>query len=362
MLTIRPLAAALNKHRHRLSASPCRADGAKGAARRILVTPYPARKDIRASGPLAPLELPGEEMPGCLGARTLDYYHCNKEPVQPVSRRALRGDCLGPPTSLSPWRPVSRRGLALLGRTGSRAFHEDGSGVAVAGVAPRRRSLPAWCTACRAVLPRPPSRVPSSVGAGLRSAPPAAWHPRPSAPEGLPPCLRGRPDDRCAATGPPLRHFVLFFCPVPADFAALRLPVLGRCGRLRDRINPRTLRSAAFVWCSGPSADRRFALTALALRFIQPLARSRSDLASRGRPESPAFHEDGSSVVVAGVAPRRRSSPALCTASTSYSPVLVRQLTPFHLTTLLLDGPLRRPLRRYTAHAGGSATPVATAP
>jgi len=30
--------------------------------------------------------------------------------------------------------------------------------------------------------------------------------------------------------------------------------------------------------------------------------------------------------------------------------------------TLLLDGPLRRPLRRYTAHAGGSATPVATAP
>jgi hypothetical protein len=58
--------------------------------------------------------------------------------------------------------------------------------VAVAGVAPRRRSLPAWCTACRAVLPRPPSRVPSSVGAGLRSAPPAAWHPRPSAPAGLP--------------------------------------------------------------------------------------------------------------------------------------------------------------------------------
>jgi len=45
--------------------------------------------------------------------------------------------------------------------------------VAVAGVAPRRRSLPAWCTVCRAVIPLPPSRVPSSVGAGLRSAPPA---------------------------------------------------------------------------------------------------------------------------------------------------------------------------------------------
>jgi hypothetical protein len=41
---------------------------------------------------------------------------------------------------------------------------------------------------------------------------------------------------------------------------------------------------------------------------------------------------------------------------------LAHQLTPLHLTTLLLDGPLRRPLRRYTAHAGGSATPVATAP
>lgn len=41
-----------------------------------------ARKDTCASGPLVPLELPGEEMPGCLGALTLDYYHCNKEPGQ----------------------------------------------------------------------------------------------------------------------------------------------------------------------------------------------------------------------------------------------------------------------------------------
>jgi hypothetical protein len=138
------------------------------------------------------------------------------------------------------------------------------AGVAVAGVAPRRRSLPAWCTACRAVLPGPPSRLPSSVVAGLRSAPrrpDRRLHPRPSAPEGLPPRLRARPDDRCAATGPPLRRLVLLSCPVPADLAA-RLPVLGRCGRLRDRENPRTLRSAAFAWCSGPSADRRSALTA----------------------------------------------------------------------------------------------------
>ena len=100
MLTIRPLAAALNKHRHRLSASPCRAEVAKGAARHLSVTPYPARKDTRASGPLAPLELPGEKMPGCLGARTLGYYHCNKESGQPVGRHALRGVCLGPPAFL----------------------------------------------------------------------------------------------------------------------------------------------------------------------------------------------------------------------------------------------------------------------
>ena len=112
-----PLTAALNKHRHRLSASPCRAKVAKGAARHISVTPYPARKDTRASGPLAPLELPGEEMPGCLGARTLGYYHCNKEPDQPVGRHALRGVCLGPPVFFLLVR--TRIGLALLGRTGS---------------------------------------------------------------------------------------------------------------------------------------------------------------------------------------------------------------------------------------------------
>jgi len=48
-------------------------------------------------------------------------------------------------------------------------------------------------------------------------------------------CLRDAPDDRCAATGPSLRQAVISCCPVPADFAMLRLPVPGRCGRLRDR-------------------------------------------------------------------------------------------------------------------------------
>jgi len=60
-----------------------------------------------------------------------------------------------------------------------------------------------------------------------------------------PSCLRDAPDDRCAATGPSLRQEVLSLFPVPADLITFGLPVLGRCGRLRDRKNPRTLRTAA---------------------------------------------------------------------------------------------------------------------
>ena len=55
----------------------------------------------------------------------------------------------------------------MLGRAGSRAFHEDGSSVAVAGVAPRRRSSPALCTAAAPVFPRPPSRLQSPAGAAF---------------------------------------------------------------------------------------------------------------------------------------------------------------------------------------------------
>jgi len=61
-----------------IQALEAKAPGA-GIAARPASLPYTARKDTLASGPLAPLELPGEEMPGCLGALTLDYYHCNKE-------------------------------------------------------------------------------------------------------------------------------------------------------------------------------------------------------------------------------------------------------------------------------------------
>jgi len=116
--------------------------------------------------------------------------------------------------------------------------------------------------------PRLSLRSPSSVRAGLRSALPAVWLPAPVRPVGapsLPPGRAGRPlrGDRPA---PP----AFGTAPLPGP-GRLRLPVLGRCGRLRDRINPRTLRSAASVWCFGPSADRRCALTALALRFFRPL-------------------------------------------------------------------------------------------
>jgi len=45
---------------------------------------------------------------------------------------------------------------------------------------------------------------------------------------------------------------------------------------------------ATIRWCSGPSADRRFALAALALRLYQTIARSRHDFASFGRTGSRA--------------------------------------------------------------------------
>jgi len=118
----------------------------------------------------------------------------------------------------------------------------------------------------------------------------------------------------------PLGRFclVLHYCPVPADLTAFGLPVLGRCGRLRDRINPRTLHSSASVWCSGPSADRRCALTALALRSFQNLARSRSDLASFGRPGSravaqsaPRPHEDADAPLSCAMVARLAASHLL---------------------------------------------------
>ena len=60
-----------------IQALEAKAPGAVIAARPVWL-PYTACKDTLSSGPLASLELPGEEMPGCLGALTLDYHHCNR--------------------------------------------------------------------------------------------------------------------------------------------------------------------------------------------------------------------------------------------------------------------------------------------
>gem|GEM_PF-6524071 len=85
-------------------------------------------------------------------------------------------------------------------------------------VAPCRLGAPPAASISPA-LPRG-RRHPSGPG----SAPPfrPSGFPRPSAPKGLPPCLRGRPDDRCAATGPPLRHFGTFLLPGPGRLRCVR--------------------------------------------------------------------------------------------------------------------------------------------
>ncbi len=149
------------------------------------------------------------------------------------------------------------------------------------GVAPCRLGAPPAASISPAL---PAVAVVRQGRAALRFALPfrPPGFPRPSAPRGSRYCLRARPDDRFAATGPPLRHFVLFLCPVPADLTA-RLPVLGRCGRLRDRIKPADAplgrfclvlravgRQALRADCLGPSA------------FLKFIARSRRDLAALG--------------------------------------------------------------------------------
>jgi len=69
---------------------------------------------------------------------------------------------------------------------------EYGSGVAVAGVAPKRRSLPALCTAAASVFPRPPSRLQSPTGAAFRGRPVGRFTPAPVRPAGAPSTPPGR--------------------------------------------------------------------------------------------------------------------------------------------------------------------------
>jgi len=76
--------------------------------------------------------------------------------LQPVTSFALSivsdSGCL--------WQPVMVHAPpARLLRSPGPRVSEDVSGVAVAGVAPKRRSSPALCTAAASVFPRPPSRL-----------------------------------------------------------------------------------------------------------------------------------------------------------------------------------------------------------
>ncbi len=143
--------------------------------------PYTAREDTCASGPLVPLELPGEEMPGCLGALTLDYYHCNKEPG-----RHPRYFLLFPPT-----RSRFRLSCRL------HCFAQDMTGCAAMSCDSRQAS--------RQPLPRPTRRL--GPPAGQRFAPPpqailACSRP----PQGAPPQPPGHRRTRAAPRdrlGPP---------------------------------------------------------------------------------------------------------------------------------------------------------------
>jgi len=184
------------------------------------------------------------------------------------------------------------------------------------GVAPCRLGAPPAAPLSPA-LPRVRHRPSGPGSAAFRAAPPAAWHSRPSAPVGLPPCLRARPDDRCAATGPPLRHLVLLLCPVPADLAALGLPVLGR---LRPASRPHKPADAPLG--RNPVVLRAIGRQTLRADCLGPpiifqtLARSRSDLTSFGRSGSLAFaqsaprpHEDADAPPSCAKVARGRLSP-----------------------------------------------------
>ena len=183
MLTIRPLAAALNKHRHRLSASPCRADGAKGAARPLSVTPYPARKEPAPVARLRPSNYPAKRCRVVSGRLRLVITIATKNQVNPSADTRFA---------------VTASALRLL------SSHD----VPFPGATSLRLDAPGTGTIPNDFLPASGTRL---TTAARRQAHPSG---------------KGT-----------------FLCPVPADFASLRLPVLGPLrGRLRVL---RTLRSSA---------------------------------------------------------------------------------------------------------------------
>jgi hypothetical protein len=134
-------------------------------------------------------------------SRPLHLSFVSESCILPAARHGHAAYPLG-------WRRIQGQGIC-----------EDGGSVAVAGVAPKRRSSPALCTTATRYSPALPRGCNRPRGHAPRR-PIGRFAPAPVRPKGLPPCLRVAPDDRFAATGTPLRLKVLSPCPVPADFAS----------------------------------------------------------------------------------------------------------------------------------------------
>ena len=200
----------------------------------------------------------------------------------------------------------------MLERSGSRAFHEDVSGVAVAGVAPRRRSLPALCTTATWYSPALPCGCNRRRGRAARR-PDGDSHPLPSAPKGLPPCLRVAPDDRCAATGTPLRQKVLSPCPRPGRRRSAPTAGTQAVPRMAPRpLKPRgrsALRDHFVLWAVGRHALRGDCLCPPA--FSNPLP----------APGAPSLRADAPVRGLAQSAPRPSDAPLSCAKVARLPPV-----------------------------------------
>jgi len=165
-----PLPRSLPLPNCQLPASPCRADAAKGAARRLLVTPYPARKEPAPVARLRPSNYPAKRCRVVSGRIRLIITTATKNQVNTSAdtRFAVTASALQLPSS---------HGVPF---PGAASLH-----AGFVHRLPRRSPPPALAGA-----------VVRQGRAALR--PSGAWHPRPSAPKGLPLCLWIAPDDRFA--------------------------------------------------------------------------------------------------------------------------------------------------------------------
>jgi len=155
---------------------------------------------------------------------------------------------------------------ALLLRSPCPRVNEDVTGVAVAGVAPKRRSSPALCTAAASVFPRPPSRLQSPAGAAFRGRTVGRFTPAPVRPAGAPSTPPGRAwrPLRGDRRDPPVE--VTFVLPGPGRLRFAQTAGPRAFPRMAPRPTDAPLIRSNMNLSSGPAADTRFAVTALALR------------------------------------------------------------------------------------------------